>query len=306
MVQSVVEQEIMMLLITGAAGASGRLIVNALSRRGQAVRALIRNPEKSELFRNMPGVEVMVVDMGRPETLGPALEGVDAAMVISSADERMLDTQCTFVDAARAQGVPRVVKLSGQESGIGFDAKAFRFTRMHDEIEAHIERSGLRWTHLRPCQFMQVYLREARSIASTGVLALPAGDIDLSPVDLEDIAEIAAAVMRDDQADGRSFVITGPQALTMHQVAQAIGESVGRPVSYRPITIEERSDLLKSAGIPSYTIDALAEQARERLRHPCSQVDLSTHQRYSVIPTTFAQFARKHRAAFGGSVEPVR
>jgi uncharacterized protein YbjT (DUF2867 family) len=102
-VQSVFEQEDMMLLITGAAGASDRLIVNALSRRGQAVRALNRNPEKSELFRNMPGVEVMAADMGRPETLCPALEGADAAIVISSADERILETQCTFVDAALTQ-----------------------------------------------------------------------------------------------------------------------------------------------------------------------------------------------------------
>jgi uncharacterized protein YbjT (DUF2867 family) len=306
MVQLVVQQENVMLLVTGAAGATGRLIVNALGRKEQPVRALIRNPEQSELFCKIPGVEVIIADMGRRETLGQALEGVDAALVISSADERMLETQCTFVDAARALGVPRVVKLSGQESGIGFDANAFRFTRMHNEIEAHIEHSGLRWTHLRPSQFMQVYLREGRSIASAGVLALPAGDIDLSPVDLEDIAEIAAAVMMDGQADGRRFVITGPQALTMHRVAQAIAESVGRPVSYQPITIEERSALLKSAGIPSYTIDALAEQAAERLRHPRSQVELSTHQRYSVTPTTFAQFARKHRAAFGGSAEPGR
>jgi len=295
-----------MLLITGAAGASGRLIVNALIRKGQRVRALIRNPERSDLFRHMPGVEVIIADMHRPETLGPALEGVDVALVISSSDERMLETQCTFVDAARAQGVPRVVKFSGQESSIGFDPRAFRFTRMHEEIEAHIERSGLRWTHLRPSQFMQVYLREARSIAGAGLLALPAGDIDLSPVDLEDIAEIAAAVVMDGHADDRRFVITGPQALTMHQVAQAIEESVGRPLSYRPITIEERIALLKPAGIPSYTIDALAEQAAERLRHPRSHVDLSTHQRYAVTPTTFAQFARKHRVAFGGFVEPVR
>src|SRR5262249_6129791 len=219
-VQPIAQEENVMLLITGASGASGRLIVNALSRKGQRVRALMRNPEQSDLFRHMPGVDVIIADMRRPETLGPALEGADAALVVSSSDERMLETQCTFVDAARSQGVPRVVKISGQESSIGFDPKAFRFTRMHEEIEAHIERSGLRWTHLRPSQFMQVYLREARSIAGAGLLALPAGDIDLSPVDLEDIAEIAAAVMMDGHADGRRFVITGPQALTMHQVAQ--------------------------------------------------------------------------------------
>jgi uncharacterized protein YbjT (DUF2867 family) len=272
-----------MLLITGAAGASGRLIVKALSQKGQRLRALIRDEEKSELFRGMQGVEVLVADMARPETLGPALDGVETALVISSADERMLDTQCTFVDAARASGVRRVVKFSGQESGIDFDAQAFPFTRMHDQIEAHIEHSGLRWTHLRPSQFMQVYLREAPSIAK-GVLALPAGDIELSPVDLDDVAAIAAAVLADDQADGRRLVITGPQALTMHEVARAIEESIGRSVSYRPVTIEEHSARLRSAGLPTYTVEALAEQAAERLRHPRSLVDLSTHERYGVAP----------------------
>jgi uncharacterized protein YbjT (DUF2867 family) len=195
-----------MLLITGAAGASGSLIVKALSQQGQRLRALIRNPEKAELFSGMQGVEVQVADLARPQTLGRALDGVDTALLISSSDERMLETQCAFVDAARASGVRRIVKLSGKESGIGFDAKAFRFTRMHEEIEAHIERPGLRWTHLRPSQFMQVYLREAPSIAKAGVLALPAGDIELCPVDLADIASIAAAVLADDQVDGRRLV----------------------------------------------------------------------------------------------------
>src|SRR5262249_51849548 len=155
-----------------------------LSQQGKRLRALIRRPEKAGLFSDMPGVEVQVADLARAQTLGPALDGVDTALLISSSDEQMLDTQCAFVDAARASGVRRIVKISGQESGIGFDAKAFRFTRMHEEIEAHIARSGRRWTHLRPSQFMQVYLREAPSIAKGGVLALPAGDIELSPVDL--------------------------------------------------------------------------------------------------------------------------
>jgi len=290
-----------MLLITGAAGASGSLIVKALSQQGQRLRALIRNPEKAGLFSGMQGVEVQVADLARPQTLGPALDGVDTALLISSSDERMLETQCAFVDAARASGVRRIVKLSGQESGIGFDAKAFRFTRMHEEIEAHIERSGLRWTHLRPSQFMQVYLREAPSIAKAGVLALPAGDIELSPVDLADIASIAAAVLADDQVDRRRLVITGPQALTMREVARAIEEAIGRSVSYRPVTIEEHGARLKSVGTPPFAIDALAEQAAERLRHPRSIVDLSTHERYGVPATTFAQFARKHRAILSGS-----
>jgi len=112
---------------------------------------------------------------------------------------------------------------------------------------------------------------------------------------------IAAAVLADDQVDGRRLVITGPQALTMHDVARAIEEAIGRSVSYRPVTIDERSARLKSVGIPPFAVDALAEQAAERLRHPRSLVDLSTHERYAVPATTFAQFARNHRATFLGS-----
>src|SRR5262249_11830423 len=93
-----------MLLITGAAGASGSLIVKTLSQ-GKRLRALIRRPEKAGLFSDMPGVEVQVADLARAQTLGPALDGVDTALLISSSDEQMLDTQCAFVDAARASGV---------------------------------------------------------------------------------------------------------------------------------------------------------------------------------------------------------
>ncbi len=99
-----------MLLITGTAGASGCLIVKALSQQGQRLRALIRHPEKAELFSGMQGVDVQVADMARPQTLGPALEGVDTALLVSSADQRMLQTKCAFVDAARASGLRRIVK----------------------------------------------------------------------------------------------------------------------------------------------------------------------------------------------------
>ena len=112
---------------------------------------------------------------------------------------------------------------------------------------------------------------------------------------------IAAAVLADDQGDGQRLAITGPQALTMYEVARAIEEAIGRSVSYRPITIEERSARLKAVGIPPFAVDALAEQAAERLLHPRSLVDLSTHERYGVPATTFAQFARNHRARFSGS-----
>jgi uncharacterized protein YbjT (DUF2867 family) len=248
------------------------------------------------------GVEVVCADMSQPGTLAPAMQDVQTVMLISSANERMVHTQCTFVDAAKAAGVERIVKFSGQESGIGFDASAFRFTRMHEEIERHIQASGLRWLHLRPSQFMQVYLREAQSIARDGVLALPAGDIALSPVDLDDVANIAAASLTANDLVGEAIVCTGPQALSMEEIVTTIGQVIARPVTYRPISLAERRDHLMAAGVPEDFIAALDEQAVERLRHPRSRVDLGAHERFGIRPTHFAEFVRRHRGLFDGSL----
>ena len=100
--------------------------------------------------------------MLRPGTLGPALEGVDKVLMISPSDPLMVETQCRFIDASKKAGVTHIVKFSGAESGVGFDPKKFRFTRMHEEIERYLEGSGVAWTHLRPSQFVQVYFTRQR------------------------------------------------------------------------------------------------------------------------------------------------
>jgi len=90
-------------------------------------------------------MEVVVGDMLRPDTLKATLEGVERVLMISSSDERMWK-----IDTSKQAGVHYIVKLSGKESGVGFDSTKFRFTRMHEEIEHYLERPGLAWTHLRP------------------------------------------------------------------------------------------------------------------------------------------------------------
>ena len=152
--------------------------------------------------------------MARADTLAPALKGISRALIISSSNSQMVETQCRFIDACKAAGVAHVVKFSGKETGIGFDAKNFRFTRMHEEIEQYLEGSGLAWTHLRPSQFMQVYLRESPTIARKGLLLLPLEDVRLSPVDIEDVAKIAFVLLTKGGHEGRAFDITGPQALS--------------------------------------------------------------------------------------------
>src|SRR5262249_37402051 len=159
------------------------------------VRALVRNRVKARALEAFPTVELVEGDMSKPETLSAALSGVRRALMISSSDQHMVETQTIFIDACKKAGVDHIVKLSGAESGISFDPKNFRFTRMHEEIERYLESSGLAWTHLRPSQFMQVYFREVPTIVSEGTIFLPMEYAKLSPVDIRDIAKVALAVL---------------------------------------------------------------------------------------------------------------
>src|SRR5262249_38157954 len=292
-----------MILVTGAAGLSGSAVVREFSCNDVSVRAPVRNRAKAGAIEGLPHVELVEGDMARTETLGPALNGIAHVLLISSSTPQMRETQCRFIDACKASGVAHVVKFSGRESGVGFDAKNFRFTRMHEEIEHYLEESGLAWTHLRPSQFMQVYLREVPSIAAKGALLLPLDDVKLSPVDIDDIAKIAFAILVRGGHEGRGFDITGPQALSMAQIATCIGAAIGKPVRYHNVGPEDRRRALLAAGLPPLMVDALDEQAAERRRHPESRVELAAHAAFGVKPTRFAEFARRHAAAFRG--EPV-
>jgi uncharacterized protein YbjT (DUF2867 family) len=130
-------------LVTGATGASGSAVLREFARNHIAVRALARNARKAEELGRLPGVEIVIGDMLRPDSLGAALDGVERALMISSPEPEMLETQCRFVDAAKRAGVRHIVKFSGKESNIGFDPMKFRFTRMHKQIEDYLEASGV-------------------------------------------------------------------------------------------------------------------------------------------------------------------
>ncbi|WP_068032533.1 SDR family oxidoreductase [Rhodoplanes sp. Z2-YC6860] len=289
-----------MLLVTGATGLNGRMVIREFARHNEPVRALVRFRAKAQFIETLPGIEVIEGDMARPDTLGAALDDVTRTLMISSSAPEMADTQCTFIEACKSAGVRHIVKFSGAESGIGFDATQFRFTRMHEEIERALERSGLTWTHLRPSQFMQVYLREAPTIKAHNAMLLALGDVRLSPIDVEDIAKVSFRLLRDGGHGGERLDMTGPKALSMAEIAGHISAAVGRTIRYVNVDPAERRRALLAAGLPEYLVDAMDEQAAERRRRPESRVNLSAHQAFGVKPTTFADFARRHAAVFSG------
>jgi len=286
-----------MILVTGASGLSGSAVIREFARQQTPVRALVRSRAKAHDLEMLPTVELVEGDMLRPETLVNALSGVERILLISTADQQMLETQCAFIDAAKKADVRHIVKFSGLNSALD---SPFLFTRMHAEIERYLEHSGLTWTHLRPGQFMQVYLREVPTIVSKCAFFLPLEDAKLAPVDIEDIAQAAFVLLTTPGHEGKSYEMTGPQALSMTEIAEQISLAIGKTVRYVNISQAERRQALLAAGVPPYLADALDVQARERRKGTEAVVHPETHAALGIRPTTFAEFARRNAAAFRG------
>ncbi len=290
-----------MILVTGASGLAGSAVIREFARQHSPVRALIRSRAKARALETLPTVELVDGDMLRPETLADALSGVDRVLLISSPDLQMVETQSAFIDAARKAGVRHIVKFSGLNASL---ASPFLFNRMHAEIEGYLERSGVTWTHLRPSQFMPEYLREGPTIVADSAFFLPLENVKLAPVEVEDIAKAAFALLHNSGHEGKRHEMTGPEALGMTEIAEQISGAIGKTVRYVNISPAERKRALLAAGVPPYIADALDVQASERRKGATGEavVHSETHTALGIRPTTFAEFARRNAAVWRGEV----
>jgi uncharacterized protein YbjT (DUF2867 family) len=286
-----------MILVTGATGLNGSALLRRLSARGIAARALVRSIAKAEAIAALPQVEIAEGDMARPETLHLALRDVDRAMLISSSDSAMLDVQSGFIDAARTAGVRHVVKLSGIMPDLD---SPFRFARMHGEIERRLELSGMAFTHLRAGEFMTSYFRQVPSIVAKGALFLPMEDARIASIDVDDIAEIAADVLTGSGHEGKAYPLTGPEALTMAEVAEKLSAATGKTIRYVNVAPEDARKAQLAAGMPPYLADALAELFAERRRGKEAQVSPMAQTLLGRRPTSFDAFAARNAAIFRG------
>jgi uncharacterized protein YbjT (DUF2867 family) len=244
-------KEVGMILVTGASGTVGSEVVKALSARGTPFRAGYRTRPQ-----NLPaGVEAVQLDYDRPETLAPALRGVDTVFLLSST----VAPEAGVVREARAAGAKRIVKLSVWAAG----APGFTFGAWHRAAEEAVEQSGLAWTFLRPNGFMQnVVNYMGQTIKAQGAIYSSAAGARVSCVDARDIGAVAAKVLGEDGHEGRIYELSGPEALTYHDIAASLTHVLGREIHYVPISDEDYKKAAMAAGTPEGYADALVNLNR--------------------------------------------
>ena len=284
-------------LVTGATGQVGSAVLEELVRRGVQARAMVRTEDRCAGLAAR-GVEAVVGDLERPETLPGALSGAGRVFLMSRDDPNQPEMEGALIEAAGRAGIGRIVKLSA--SGAAPNSPV-ALMRRHAQAERILEASGLGYTILRPQLYMQNFLRFGPSIATEGWFVAPMDDHRFALVDVRDVARVAAAALTEDAHAGAAYVVSGPKALSYGEAAEAIGAAIGEEVAYEPAEPGAfRDELVAERGLPRWRADELAFIASAYGGGAGELVTDIVRQVGGEPPRTFDEFAKEHADHFAG------
>ncbi len=245
-----------MYAITGATGHLGRLALDALldTTNPTQVVALARDPAKlADLAAR--GVEVRRFDYDAPQTLTPALAGIERLLLISSSEVgKRAPQHQAVIDAAKAAGVGFIAYTSILHA----DTSPMGLAAEHRATEAALKESGLTHALLRNGWYTENYVQSAPAALEHGALLGAAGEGKISGASRADYAAAAAKVLTG-EATSKTYELAGDEAFTLAQFAQALSEIAGKPVVYKDLPEADYAAALKGAGLPAPVAEMLAE-----------------------------------------------
>ena len=237
------------LAVTGSTGRLGGRVARRLAATGVPQQLVVRDRTRAP---RLAGTAVAAAEYGDLDAGRRALAGTQTLFMVSGSETPdRVDQHRTFVDAAVAAGVEHVVYLSFY--GAAHDA-TFTLARDHRATEDHIRASGLQWTFLRDNLYLDFF---PAMVGADGMIRGPAGDGRVAAVAQDDIADVAAAVLREPISHAsQTYDLTGPEAMTLAAVADQLSAATGRVVGYVPETLDEAYRSRAHYGAPDWQVDA--------------------------------------------------
>ena len=285
-----------MILVTGATGRMGGETVKALVSRGAEVRAMVRNPDDGARIQG-GGVEIVVADLEKPESVDASLQDIEKVFLLSPEGPRMAEQHGNFAKAAKRAGVVHLVRMSMLPAT---PDSPLAIGQWHGEADRLVMESGILYTILKPAYFMQNTIRFAPTIASDGAIYGALGDGKVGMVDLGDLAAVAAETLTSDGHEGKIYFPTGPEALSMNEVAEKLSAALGQPVKYVNIPPDEDKAGMTDAGMPDWMADAWEKLSQMISQGGANKVTNDVIEVTGKEPRSFDQFARDHTQAFQG------
>lgn len=291
-----------MILVTGATGMFGGGITRQLAERGVPVRAMTSNPSRAEKLK-LPGVEPVVADMDRPETLDEALAGIDTVFLVSPMDDRVRVREGNVLEASERAGVRRIVKLYGAVQHHGDPLGS-----LHDASVEAIRQSGLEWALLSPTSVLETSLLSTIPwIEQVGGIVASAGEGRVAHVAADDVARAGAVVVADRRENGRNYVITGPELLSLKDLCEILSRVTGQSIPYMDVSDDELERLLvDEAGMTAEQAEIGVICHFRAWRNGDAEVRTDTYRELTGQPATTAEdWIAAHREVFAQARDKV-
>lgn len=250
-----------MIAVTGATGHLGRLVIERLLDGGSdagGIVALARSPEKASGL-SARGVQVRSTDYTQPDSLGPALAGVETLLLVSASEVGQRITQHrNVVDAARAAGV----RTLAYTSILNADSSGMMLAAEHQATEEMIRASGIPFVFLRNGWYLENYTENLAPALEHGALLGSADGGRVSAASRADYAAAAVAVLTGSGHENQVYELGGDEAFTLPELASEVSRQSGRPVEYRDLPEAEYASALIGMGVPEAVARMLADSDR--------------------------------------------
>ena len=245
-----------MILVTGSPGNIGTPLAQKLLERGEKIRLMVRDTKKQDQILadlTARGAEVVQGDFSNPPSLTPCFTGVESAFLLVPVALETTEWKGSFIEAAKKNGVERIVNLS--VSGASSNSPIDLFRR-HWAAEQTLESSGIAWTHLQPTDLARFNIRSLLpTVQAQGVFYSTVGEGRVALVDETDVAEVAAVALTEDGHEGKKYVLTGPKAVSYPEIAEALANQLGKSVKYIDIDPAQAKQAMIGAGMPDWVAD---------------------------------------------------
>jgi uncharacterized protein YbjT (DUF2867 family) len=294
------------ILVTGATGTVGSEVVKQLVSSSSSsdnkiiIRAAIHSQNKIDNFKEYnKTLQIVNMDYNKSETIADALNHVDKLFLLTLPSPNMTVYSNLVKEIRKYGGINHVVKLSSmaaEETGLGT-----MIGRIHTEEEKIIEESGIPFTFLRPPAFMQNFITQFDyTIRTQDAFYVPAGDAKMSFIDARDVAAVSVRALTSDnqQHIGKTYAITGQEAISYGQAAEILSKEVGRRISYVDIPEEDARKGMEENGMDDWLIDAIMQFYSIIKAGRAAQTTNVVEQITGRKPISFSQFAKDYAKFF--------
>lgn len=286
-------------LITGATGRTGGGTIDLLLRRGHRVRAMVHREDERSRSLADTGAEVVVSDLHDLDGVTAALQGVTGAYLCHPILPGLIEATTYFAQAATEAGVRSVVNMSQVSARRAAGSNA---ARQHWLCERLLDRTNLLTAHLRPTFFAEWLKLWWELRDGEGYLRLPFGEGRHAPIASVDQAHVIAAVLLDPEPHDRAvYTLHGPVELNHRDIARAMSGTLGIPVHYEPISVEEFASAMAERGLPAHLIQHLSNVAVDYQNGVFAGTNDNVEKIGRRTPLSVEQFVIENRPSFDTS-----